>query len=211
MKREKRRWQTWELDYLIANNDTVPTWKMAKRLKRTANAILCKCKQLDLKRSRSFERDPEKLAKIPKRVYVPSPRQLKPGLHKYGSVKNPRRNYWWIKLEGVKKPIQYHRYIWMQAGREIPPGHKLRFIDGNIDNVTLENLELVTSPAAAPEVKEAIYKARWGNKERVTQQHKAELTKKHNKQRGKVRKAAKMLNKEVKELSFVDRVLMGVI
>ena len=207
----KRRWTAKEIKYLVQHNDTHATWQLAKDLNRTKTAVLLMCQKLKLPRSLNFPRDPEILARQPKREYKPSPRQLPPGLHKYGNVKNPRRNYWWIKVEGNPKLMQYHRYVWLHAGREIPPGYKLRFIDGNIDNVTLENLELVTSPAVAPEVKKAIYKARWGNKERKTEQHKAELTKKHNDQRGKVRKAAKMLNKEVKELSFVDRVLMGII
>jgi len=37
-----------------------------------------------------------------------------------------------------------HRYIWQEAGREIPPGHVVAFKDGNRKNVTLENLVLMT-------------------------------------------------------------------
>jgi len=36
-----------------------------------------------------------------------------------------------------------HRYVWQEAGREIPPGHVVVFKDGNRKNVSLENLELM--------------------------------------------------------------------
>jgi hypothetical protein len=207
----KRRWTAKEIKYLVQHNETHATWQLAKDLNRTKTAVLLMCQKLKLPRSLNFPRDPEILARQPKREYRPSPRQLKPGLHKYGSVKNPRRNYWWIKVEGNPKLMQYHRYVWLQAGREIPPGYKLRFIDGNIDNVTLENLELVTSPAVAPEVKAAIRQARWGNREKANKAYVSEYNKRYKERKKIEAKTAKLLGKNPKELSFVDRVLMGIV
>lgn len=37
-----------------------------------------------------------------------------------------------------------HRYLWMQAHGPIPPGHLIRFIDGDRDNVVLGNLEIIS-------------------------------------------------------------------
>jgi len=36
-----------------------------------------------------------------------------------------------------------HHLVWIEAGRELPPGHFLFFKDGDCTNITLENLELV--------------------------------------------------------------------
>lgn len=40
--------------------------------------------------------------------------------------------------------VSVHRLLWIEEGREIPPGHLLIFRDGNKRNVALENLELIT-------------------------------------------------------------------
>jgi len=40
--------------------------------------------------------------------------------------------------------VAVHRIIWLDAGRDIPPGHALVFKDGNKRNFDLDNLELVT-------------------------------------------------------------------
>jgi len=37
-----------------------------------------------------------------------------------------------------------HHLVWIEAGREIPPGHVLIFIDGDKRNITLDNLRLIT-------------------------------------------------------------------
>lgn len=37
-----------------------------------------------------------------------------------------------------------HHLVWLADGREIPPGHILTFRDKNKQNITLENLELIT-------------------------------------------------------------------
>ena len=40
--------------------------------------------------------------------------------------------------------ILYHHFVWNKAGRKIPDGHVLTFIDGNQQNCQLENLKLIT-------------------------------------------------------------------
>lgn len=37
-----------------------------------------------------------------------------------------------------------HHIIWREAGNEIPQGYRLVFKDGNMRNITVENLELIT-------------------------------------------------------------------
>jgi len=53
--------------------------------------------------------------------------------------------YLWVKIANPNKWIQKHRLLWINAHGEIPAGQKLMFIDGNPNNITLDNLELITS------------------------------------------------------------------
>lgn len=52
--------------------------------------------------------------------------------------------YIWVKIANPNKWIQKHRLLWINAHGEIPAGQKLMFIDGNPNNITLGNLELIT-------------------------------------------------------------------
>jgi len=56
-----------------------------------------------------------------------------------------RGKYLVLYIPKKKNPPYLHREIWKLAGREIPPKHVLYFIDGNPNNVCLENLGLLTS------------------------------------------------------------------
>lgn len=40
--------------------------------------------------------------------------------------------------------VPVHRLLWLEAGREIPPGHALRFKNGDKRDIRLDNLELVS-------------------------------------------------------------------
>lgn len=40
--------------------------------------------------------------------------------------------------------IGVHKLLWMEHHGPIPPKHVVRFIDGDVDNVTIENLECIT-------------------------------------------------------------------
>ena len=56
-----------------------------------------------------------------------------------------KSGYILIKTRPGKHSYEHkHRLIWKQAGRDVPPGHVLTFIDGNKLNCTLENLEVIT-------------------------------------------------------------------
>ena len=46
-----------------------------------------------------------------------------------------------IKTAEPNQWMLLHRYVWETANRTIPSKHVLRFIDGNRQNCTLENLE----------------------------------------------------------------------
>ena len=52
--------------------------------------------------------------------------------------------YWKVKIGEPNQWIFKHRLLWQQERGEIPKGHALIFIDGNSDNVTLDNLALLT-------------------------------------------------------------------
>lgn len=61
--------------------------------------------------------------------------------------------FWTYKVGYAKGPIRtvgklllLHHHLWSRAhdGRTVPPDHVLRFIDGNENNLTPENLRLVT-------------------------------------------------------------------
>lgn len=58
---------------------------------------------------------------------------------------------YWLKRDGymVKpaqgaKPIPYNIHLWQQAHGPVPPGHVVRFIDGDRRNCTLDNLRCVS-------------------------------------------------------------------
>lgn len=206
--KKRRFWTNAETQFLIDNNEKLCTWELAKKLNRTKTAILQQCRKIKLKRPQGMQVDPEMLAKKIKRTGIPSPKKLPPGLHRYKN--GGKIPYWFIVIEG-QKPVAYHRYLWLQAGREIPVGCKIRFKDGNIDNVVLENLELVTSAMVDPAVKEKARKGRWGNHKYLTKDDIRKYNREYKRKRKQELKTAKMLNKPAKELSFVDRVLMGIV
>lgn len=61
-----------------------------------------------------------------------------------GTISRKKDEYQYIKTEDGKW-ILLHRYLWEQAHGPIPPGYKVTFLDGNIQNVSLENLVLVSN------------------------------------------------------------------
>lgn len=52
--------------------------------------------------------------------------------------------YWKIKIAEPRTWVFEHRYVWESRNGPVPKGYVIIFIDGNTDNVTIENLELVT-------------------------------------------------------------------
>lgn len=75
-----------------------------------------------------------------------SPKNKLPlGAITFRSGKGKAKNIgWFIKtaLPNVWKPLAHH--IWQQHNPPLAPGHVLRFIDGNINNCSIENLEVIT-------------------------------------------------------------------
>lgn len=61
---------------------------------------------------------------------------------KIGQETTDGRGYILIKTEDGL--VYKHRYIWIKSGRTIPEGYILRFKDKNRNNVTLDNLELIS-------------------------------------------------------------------
>lgn len=52
--------------------------------------------------------------------------------------------YLYIKIAEPNKWMPKHRYIWEQANGPIPKGYVVTFLDGNKENIVLENLACIT-------------------------------------------------------------------
>jgi hypothetical protein len=66
-----------------------------------------------------------------------------------GTVTTKSDGYLWIKTAEPDKWMQYQRWIWLQAGRTIPDGCLVTFLDGNNRNFNLDNLAVVTEGESA--------------------------------------------------------------
>lgn len=60
-----------------------------------------------------------------------------------GTVSQKKDNYQYIKMEDGSWRL-YHHFLWEQAYGPIPPGHMVTFLDGNIQNIVLSNLALIS-------------------------------------------------------------------
>lgn len=61
-----------------------------------------------------------------------------------GTITTKGDGYLWIKTSEPDKWMQYQRWIWLQAGRTIPNGCLVTFLDGDNRNFALDNLAVVT-------------------------------------------------------------------
>lgn len=61
-----------------------------------------------------------------------------------GSVSQKKDDYQYIKMEDGSWRLLHH-VIWEREHGPIPDGHKVTFIDGDIQNVSIDNLMLVTN------------------------------------------------------------------
>lgn len=66
-----------------------------------------------------------------------------------GTISTKGDGYLWIKTAEPDKWMQYQRWIWLQAGRTIPDGCLVTFLDGNNRNFNLDNLAVVTEGESA--------------------------------------------------------------
>lgn len=59
-----------------------------------------------------------------------------------------KERFWIVKVQdhGLQRErwIPLHKLIWIEHHGPIPPKHIVRFKDGNVDNVTIENLECIS-------------------------------------------------------------------
>lgn len=64
---------------------------------------------------------------------------------KVGSERTNIDGYWEIKIEEPNKWELKHRYLYKQNKGDIPDGHKIIFADGDRNNLSLDNLIMVSS------------------------------------------------------------------
>lgn len=58
-----------------------------------------------------------------------------------GAMRRSKKdNYWLYKPTDESKFVAYHRYIWEKNVGKIPKGHRVVFLDGNVNNCQLKNL-----------------------------------------------------------------------
>lgn len=69
--------------------------------------------------------------------------QLPKNTRQNGDTRLNKEGYLLVKV-GHKKWIRKHRLIWEEANGPIPKGYYLRTKDGNKENYSLENMELIT-------------------------------------------------------------------
>lgn len=74
-----------------------------------------------------------------------SPHNTKP----VGYERVNEEGYILIKVEEGRKMVLKHRWVWKQAYGKIPAGYNVMFRDGNRQNCSLDNLELVSRSEAA--------------------------------------------------------------
>ncbi len=86
-----------------------------------------------------------------------------------------RSEYLYIKVGTPSKWELYHRYVWQQQNGKIPDGMIVVFIDGNQENVCLENLEVISRQEHARRIAKSI-----DPKVRHTSRLKAVATRKKN-------------------------------
>lgn len=61
-----------------------------------------------------------------------------------GSERITVDGFWEIKVDEPNKWMLKHRWVWEQSNGKIPKGYVLVFLDGNRDNISLENLKLIS-------------------------------------------------------------------
>jgi len=92
-------------------------------------------------RDRLFAR---KLSARHSRIDCPRPGQRPHNSMSVGAIVKRPDGYLWVKLAEPNKWIQVHRKIWQEAHGPVQTGMVLSFKDGNHDNCSIGNLELVT-------------------------------------------------------------------
>jgi hypothetical protein len=81
------------------------------------------------------------------------PKEKKRKILPVGFVKKFKNGYWAKKVGKENSPNKtcwemLHRLIWIEHNGPIPENHQVYFIDGNKDNLTIENLALISHEEA---------------------------------------------------------------
>jgi len=167
-----RKWTDKEIATLKSLYPDTPTIDLAKMFDRPYAGVYGKAHVLGLKKSDQYMKkilaiEGEKLRKVGagsryKKGNVPyqkgkkaaphviealsrhwfqkgrTPHNIRPDGHERVNVEG----YVELRLQRGKY-VQKHRYIWQQAGRDVPPGYAVGFKDGNRLNCDLDNLHLI--------------------------------------------------------------------
>lgn len=153
----QRAWTAEEDARLRALYDTMPASAIGKELNRTKPAVKNRVHILGLTKGHNCGRFQKGLTPWNKGQAYDSggrshetrfkaghkPKSYKP----LGSERVSKEGYLQRKMTETGYPprdwVPVHHIVWREAGREIPTGSVLRFIDGNNRNFSLDNLELI--------------------------------------------------------------------
>lgn len=169
----RRLWTETEIQYLREHYADNFTADIAKTLNRPMSSVYQQGRKLGLLKSPELIREggrrssnhpnviasqfpkgavpPNKGKKMPPAVYEKVKRTFFPKGHlphntnqQGDGALTKRGRYWYIRLE-LGRWRQYHTWLWEQANRKINGRTEMvKFIDGNTDNCTLENLCLIS-------------------------------------------------------------------
>jgi len=179
-KRKRRKWTASEDAWLLSEYANRSNADLSMWLHRPPRSIMARAYSLGLHKSPEFAEQKLKKGQFKKnhtphnkgksRKYWATPEaeelmskgQFKPGVCRDD---NPRKRpighekvyadgYVWIITEHGRR--QKHRVVWEQAHGPIPPGHCVKFKDGNPQNCSLDNLYLVSRADHARETRAAL-------------------------------------------------------
>lgn len=161
-----RRWTLEQEEWLRQNYSTGSNDELAAKLGYTKAAVDQKASVMRLKKGPEFweamrlrdnegrfkkgqippnkgkKMSPETYKKVSATFFKPGhlPKNTRPC---DGYITKRSDGYWYIRTRiGIWR--QWHRVLWADHYGNIPRNGIIRFIDGNRDNVTIENLELIT-------------------------------------------------------------------
>lgn len=169
-----RIWTKTEDEFLFANYANKSSAEIAKVVGHSENAVYNRAFLFHLKKSEKYRTETNKrlaakLAekgkahrfpkgqtpfnkgqKMPEQVYAKVERTMFrkghiPANHRQvGSERINVDGYTEIKVADPNKFVLKHRLIWEQANGPIPKGYNVQFKDGNRQNITLDNLYLIS-------------------------------------------------------------------
>lgn len=162
------RWKPHEKELLKQHYADSTIHELMQMLNKTASSIYSQAYLLNLKKSAKYEEkrrifDIENIRKnttkrfqkgnkpwnkgikgsIPNNVTSFKKGQLPHNTRNEGETRLNKEGYLLVKI-AHKKWIRKHRLIWEEAHGEIPQGYVIKIKDGNKENYSLENMELIS-------------------------------------------------------------------